>query len=637
MKCWIASLFFIVIALEVSGQQLYADSLLSQKIDSAFFSGSKYYWIQIHPNDQIDYLEFPGWSYIRAYSSEGTQETGTLLPIRQKSYPSYKNIIEANGDTLLLKLQGAHPLFNISENIINRYSSRDWRLEERQRLVAHGLFFGIVIVMALYNLMIFFAVKDQSYLWYVFSIVGFGLYMAFYYGFTLEYFWPSKPHWNAFFFALIIPLTNVCRILFAQNYLHTTEYVPKWNTFFRILLILYLIPLFMWLVSWLEISNLLIQTNYVIGFLGTTTMSAITLASFIVYLRGYKPALWFLVAFALFNIGGILFIFRELNYLSDNFLTRYVIQIGAVAQVVLFSLGLSNRLNRTRKMLATEKIEREKLAREREIEKKQLIEVQRNQLEQQVKERTQELEETLEQLKASESEMRELNLVKSKLFSIISHELKSPLTTVDSYLNLFINHYNKLSEKELSELSSKTRFSLQNLTLLMDNLLLWSSLQQDSLSFYPVEIDLRKLVDKSIKLFSLLIEQKNIKLKIDNQIDETILYADKDMIGFVVRNLIHNSIKFTPKNGLIHISARGHKRLAEIHIEDTGIGMTAEMIENILKRGVSLTREGTEKEKGSGIGLLMCKDFIEKNGGNLNIKTGRGTNVSFTVPIYTPN
>ena len=630
MKYWLIGTF-LFIGLHANAQRLYQDSLLTLPVDSSQFSSQEWYWTQLIPSSETSFIELPEWGHIVAYSTDNVLKSGTSVKGDEKNYYSYKNILKTSADTILIKLKGDHPLFELSTSGVNEYTESQWRFSERQRLIAHGLFFGIVIVMALYNLMIYFAVKDQSYLWYVLSIVGFGLYMAFYYGFTFEHIWPSSPHWNSYFFALIIPLTNISRILFTQTYLHTDQYVPKWNFFFRGVLILYLIPIALWLISWLEIKNLLVETNYAIGFLGTTTMTAITLVSIIVYLRGYKPALWFLVAFALFNIGGILFIFRELNYLPDNFLTRYIIQIGAVAQVVLFSLGLSDRLNRTRKMLAYEKIEKEKLELEREMEKKRLIEKQRNELEKQVKERTKELEETLDQLKLSESELRELNQVKSKLFSIISHELKAPLTTVDSYLNLFIKHYNKLSKEELSDLSDKTRFSLQNLTLLMDNLLLWSRLQQDSLTFNPTSIDLRKVVDKSVKIFSLLLEQKKIQLSIESEVDETILHADKDMLEFVVRNLIHNAIKFTPKNGHITIAAQNNGELSSISIRDTGIGMTSEMIGQIMLKGESFTRHGTEQEKGSGIGLLMCKDFVEKNGGELIISQERGTIVTFTA------
>lgn len=634
MKYWGIVVLMVLPILTSHAQKLYLDSLLDQTADSSQFSNDTWYWTEIIPDKSTAYIELPGWGKVIAISGDYVLETGTLLSGKEKTFYSYKNILEISSDTLLIKMKGNHPLFELEESDIHAYTANGWRNQERQRLIAHGLFFGIVIVMALYNLMIYFAVKDQSYLWYVLSIVGFGLYMAFYYGFTFEHFWPSKPHWNIYFFALIIPLTNVCRILFAKAYLHTDQFVPRWNTFFRVVLILYLVPLLMWFLSWSEAKNWLIETNYVIGALGAITMSAITITSIVVYLKGYKPALWFLVAFALFNIGGILFIFRELSYLPDNFLTRYVVQIGAVAQVVLFSLGLSDRLNRTRKLLATETIEKEKLEREKEMEKKRLIEKQRNELESQVKERTKELEDTLEQLKLSESELRELNQVKSKLFSIISHELKSPLTTVDSYLNLFINHYSKLSKEELSDLSDKTRSSLQNLTLLMDNLLLWSRLQQDSLNFNPSNVDLRRVVDKAIKLFSLLMEEKCIKLSIEHEVDETILLADKDMLEFVVRNLLHNSIKFTPKNGQIKISARTNHEFSSISIEDTGIGMSNEIIGQIMLHGESITRNGTEQEKGSGIGLLMCKDFVEKNGGELEIDGKKGTKVTFSVPVH---
>ncbi|WP_370088901.1 7TM diverse intracellular signaling domain-containing protein [Ekhidna sp.] len=631
------SLLFIIGVLFLKAQGLYLDSLLQQPADSNAFSNSEWYWTMLVLDEDNQLVEIPGWSHVIVYDEDKIHRTGTMLKGDQKSYFSYKNIIDANADSLLIKLKGDHPLFELANSTISQFTPSTWRFHERQRLIAHGLFFGILIVMALYNLMIYMAVKDQSYLWYVLSIIGFGLYMAFYYGFSFEHFWPDRPHWNAYFFALIIPLTNISRILFTKTYLHTSEYVPRWNTFFTVILILYLTPIIMWLISWLEIKDWLVETNYVIGLLGAITMTAITLTSIIVYKRGYKPALWFLVAFALFNIGGILFIFRELNYLPDNFLTRYIVQIGAVAQVVLFSLGLSDRLNRTRKMLALETIEKEKIAREKEMEKKLLAEKQKDELERQVKERTKELEETLSQLKISESELRELNQVKSKLFSIISHELKSPLTTVDSYLNLFINHYNKLTPEEISELSDKTRFSLQNLILLMDNLLLWSRLQQESLTFNPTKVDLRKAIDKSLKLFTLSLEQKKIRIEIESGVDDAMVHADKDMLEFVVRNLIHNSIKFTPKNGRIKITAENNEGYSRISIIDTGIGMTKDMIRQILDREESFTRVGTEQEKGSGIGLLMCKDFIEKNDGTLEISTDKGTTVTFSLPEHTPH
>ncbi len=624
---------FTLLSISASGQELYVDSLLKVPADSAQLSPKKWYWTSVTINSQTDFLEFAGWGTVIAYSDNSILKTGSLLKAGEKDYYSYLNIIPVKGHSkLLIKLKGEHPTFDKRNLGFNTYSSEKWRLSERKRLLAHGLFFGIVIVMALYNLMIFFAVKDQSYIWYVLSIVGFGLYMAFYYGFTYEYFWPDHPPWNAHFFAFIIPVTNISRILFAKKYLHTSEYVQKWNTLFNVLLGIYIIPLALWLISWLTIKDLLSEANYIIGFIGSITMISITVVSLIVYLKGYKPALWSLVAFGIFNLGGILFIFRELNYIDANFITRYGVQIGTVAQVVLFSFGLSDRLNRTRKKLAQRTIEKEKIEREREKEKKEIAQKRKEQLEVLIKERTGELEKTLAQLKVSEHELRELNDLKTKLFSIISHELKSPLTTVDSYLNLLINHYDKLTPTDFSDLSNKTKFSLQNLTLLLDNLLLWTRLQQNNITYQPVRVDLRRVVDKSVKLFHLLFEQKQIKLVVEPEVDEIIAICDKDMVEFVFRNLLHNALKFTPKKGTITIAATVNERYSRIFIKDTGVGMSPELIRKILEDNVSYTRLGTEEEKGTGIGLLMCKDFIEKNGGHLEMKAENGTVVSFSIP-----
>lgn len=626
-------IFFVSGTGFLKAQGLYIDSLLTIPADSNSISKEQFYWTHISFDDHASFLELSGWGTVICYYEDGEKSTtGLNAKLSEKSYASYRNIIEIKGNQALFKLKADYPLFQLDNTSISSYSRKAWHNSEYSRLLFHGLFFGIIIVMALYNLMIFLAVKDQSYIWYVLSIIGFGFYMAYYYGFTAQFIWPEWPKWNAYFNALIIPLTNISRILFTKTYLHTREYTPVWHKGFNLISILYVLPILGWVLSSSTTLHLLPTTNFLIGISGTITMTSITLVSVVIYSKGYKPALWFLIAFVLFNIGGILFIFQELNYLNHSFITQYVVQIGAVAQVILFSLGLSSRLNLTQKMLNQQTLEKEKLAKQQEAEKKRFLEKQRNRLEDKVKQRTKELETTLKQLKASESDLRELNMVKTRLFSIISHELKSPLTTVDSFLNLLINHYKKLTPEELSELSNQTQFALQNLTLLLDNLLLWSRLQQDKVRFEPQQLELYRLIDRAIKLFAMLIKQKNINIKVDSNVDDVVLFGDKDMLEFITRNLLHNAIKFTPKNGNIDISASTDDSVVTISISDSGVGMSKDMIHQILNKGQGFTREGTEQEKGSGIGLIICKDFVEKNGGTLNIKSEKGTSVIFSLP-----
>jgi len=563
--------------------------------------------------------------------------TGEMVPVSQKVFNSHRNLLplEYVGNYTLI-VHANHPLQRFSFKDIAYIGLSELQSQQYQRLLLQGFFFGLIIVMCLYNLMIYFSVRDISYLYYVFSILGLGLYLFFFYGFAEELFWPENPKWDLHFFALVIPLTNIARLLFTKSYLHTYDLVPKWDRFLKILIVSYSVPLILWALSAFHNTYLLPITNNIIGTQGILVMSTITLVSVIVLRKGYKPARWFLLAFLLFNVGGILFIFRELGYLPDNFMTRYLLQFGAAAQVILFSLGLADRLNRMRSELASEKLLKEKIAKDQEVEKSKIIQQQKEILEVKINERTKELEESILKLKNSEHELTELNQVKDRLFSIISHDIKNPLTTLDSFLNLLMNHHDKLTKEEFSELSSKTKFALQNLRLLLENLLQWSRLQQNHLPFNPDVVSISKSINKTLKLFSLLIAQKKIRVETKMTTEEVEVWADKDMLEFIFRNLINNALKFTPKGGSVLISILKREGIVLVTVEDTGKGMTKKEIDRILIAGDGFTKSGTENERGNGIGLIMCKDFVERNGGELQISNSSngGTKVTFEVPYY---
>lgn len=626
----------------------FSDSLGSMPVSPPFAKNSTY-WLKLAMPDDYQQasnlcIEVGSWGKAVLYSVNEDNtlteiaRTGSLMGMAERSYFSHRNILPVNGKSganLLLLVQSHQPLFDGNGQRLIVYSEAELQREELIRIMSQSFFFGIIIVMALYNLMIFFSVKDESYIYYVLSILSFGLYFSFYYGFSIEYLWPSAPKWNAHSFALIVPLTNIARVFFTKTYLHTTEYVPTWDRFFNISLAALLVPILLGLGSyWWQWDILPLVVN-IIGVLGIVVMMAMMVVSVVVYRQGYRPALWFFVAFVLFNIGGILFNIREMGYLEDNLFTRYAVQIGAIAQVVLFSLGLSSRLNLTRSMLAQEKLENEILKRKQETERKNLIETQRNQLEQKVKERTHELEEALQKVTISEAKLRELNTVKDKLFSIISHDLKTPLTTVASFLDLMMNHLDKLSPEELSTLSSKTKYALQNLTLLLDNLLYWSRMQLDFIAFNPEPVPLNVTIDRTLKLFSLLIEDKSLTITSKIPKSENVAWGDKEMIAFVVRNLLHNALKFTPRSGKISLSTSVHDGMIMLSVQDTGMGMSADRIDHLLSEGGNNSMPGTENEAGTGIGLIMCKEFVERNGGELTIASSpSGTRVSFTVPMY---
>jgi signal transduction histidine kinase len=618
----------------------YSDSMATTVISEPLRSQDHVWLIAdiiIDSSDYPHFIEVGTWNEVSVYHQNKLMgRTGKMVPLIDKIYPSHRNLLPINhSGRYLIKINPTQIVetgSNSQDIILLSYQT--FSISQRNRLIGQSIFFGLILIMSLYNLMIYFSVKDRSYLYYVLSIAGIGLYLFSFYGFSIEFFWPASTNWDAHFFALIIPLTNITRILFTKSYLDTKSYLPRWHGFLNFLTLVYLIPLLLWSLSYFGAYHTLDHANSIIGLLGTTVMTSITIVSILVYRQGYRPALWFLMAYILFNIGGVLFIFRELGYISDNFFTRYLIQYGVGAQVILFSLGLASRLNEVRNRLTEEIIQKEKLKSNQEKEKQKIIERQKIELEKKVKERTKELEHLIVKISQSESELKELNHLKDKLFAIISHDLKSPLTTVDSFLNLMINHHDKLSQEELTQLSNKTKFALQNLTLLLDNLLQWSRVQQDYVSFNPTTVDLSDLYDKNRKLFRFLLEDKDIHMTFESSGRASQVWADKDMLDFILRNLIHNAIKFSVRSSSIAIKVFKKADHACIEIQDQGRGMSDKEIRQIMIHGERFTTIGTEKEKGTGIGLLMCKDFVERLGGNFEIRNGnQGLCVSFSCPL----
>jgi two-component system, sensor histidine kinase LadS len=306
-----------------------------------------------------------------------------------------------------------------------------------------------------------------------------------------------------------------------------------------------------------------------------------------------------------------LFIIRELNWISDNYLTRYAVQYGVIAQVVLFSLGLSSRLNQAQVKVTQMELDKER-------ERKQLLEEQSQLLQQKVAEQT--------------ADLRALNHLKDKLLSIISHDLRNPLVSLDSFLNLLINHHDRLTEQERMTLTQKARQSLSNLNQLLSNLLLWSRSQINQVVFNPQLIDIKSIIESAIELHSLDIELKNIKIEtsIDKLKD---IVVDAEMVDFIVRNLLGNAIKFSFKNGVIKIQVNQKDKGFVLSVIDEGVGMTEEQIQKIATQKIIPSTRGTAKEKGSGLGLVLCREFVEMHGGSMEITSDKLTVVSCYLRI----
>lgn len=227
-------------------------------------------------------------------------------------------------------------------------------------------------------------------------------------------------------------------------------------------------------------------------------------------------------------------------------------------------------------------------------------------------------------------QLTELNSLKNKLFSVISHDLKTPMYALR---NLFSNvQQYDLPAEEVKSLIPDVVNDLNYTTGLMENLLQWAKNQMQSNTIHPQDIDMAELIHDVCGVLRLQAESK--KIHVTTTLDEDLLvYADRDMVHLVLRNLLSNAIKFTPEHGNIAISASANGTQGIISIKDSGVGMSEETLQRLFKE--YYTSRGTANENGTGLGLMLCKEFLAKNSGQLQIASeeGKGSTFTFTLPL----
>ena len=234
-------------------------------------------------------------------------------------------------------------------------------------------------------------------------------------------------------------------------------------------------------------------------------------------------------------------------------------------------------------------------------------------------------------LQKQTGELKELNGVKDKLFSIISHDLRTPIY---SLRNLFINMEKyDLPGQEIKLLLPEIVTDLTYTTNLMENLLQWARSQMSGSQVNMQLIEVAELIDEVKKLLRLQAQAKNVYL--NTKIEETVyIFADKDMMNLVLRNLVSNAIKFTPEEGEICIGASQTAEGIELFVQDTGTGITEDSLARLFGDDFYTTK-GTSNESGTGLGLILCKEFLRKNGGDISVQSqlGKGSRFTCSLPI----
>lgn len=468
----------------------------------------------------------------------------------------------------------------------------------------NGIFYGMMLIMIFYNLFLYFSIRDKTTLYYVFALASGTNVIAFFQGYGFFYIYGNHIEAELLFTVFSGPLFIVCSAILTRSFLNLKSFSNTLDTILRANIIVTIGAVIIILLYPISFKAL-----HVLTFLNCLLI--LICASYCFY-KNYRPARYFLLAWVALLLAAALFSLRNLGFIPANWLTDMALYIGGILQTLFISFALGDRIN----LLVKENQE----AKEKEL---QLEHMAKGKLEQEVKDRTEEIQKKNEQLE-------ELNEVKDKLFSVVAHDLKGPLNSLKGTLSIL--RMGVLSKEEFNDLAKSLDTQLNQTTYFLENLLQWGRTQIQGELYTPQIIHVDELAKNTIDLLQGEIEQKNIQISLEAD-ENTVAFGDKNMILTVIRNLLSNAIKFTNTGGSVKCIIQPSDKFLIVSVVDSGTGIPPKYLENIFSlKGISTL--GTREEKGTGIGLVLCKEFVEQNGGKIWCEStlGKGTTFSFSLP-----
>lgn len=557
------------------------------------------------PLDQVDfYLEpDPGavWTH---------KVNGDIFPFSERDLPHRHVIfnfsIEPNQTkTVYLKIT---TISSVQVPVIF-WSIESFQVASYKTQLINGLFYGAMFIMAMYQLFLFISIRDKSTAYYVLTLVAMANVIAFFQGYTFMFLYPYQPSLNDDWAALTGPFFVFSSALLTRAFLNVRH-------FSKALDYVLIINTAITVITGLLMVFFLRQISYKYLHILTLIHCVIVLIAAAYCLsKKYKPALYYLLAWATLLLAAVVFTMGNLGLAPGYLGTNYQgLMIGCVLQVLFISLALGERWNVLVK-------ENEK-AKELELKRGQ---EENERLEREVRQRTLEIQKQKEKLE-------ELNRVKDKLFSVVSHDIKGPLSSLK--LSLALTKIDKLSSDEFKTISVEIEDNLDKTTNFIENLLHWAKLQLKAETIKPVQLDLPAMIDETLALLDAEIKQKVISVNKNVQ-PHFFAFADQMMIQSVLRNLINNAVKFTPVGGSITITGKADNNHVTISIGDSGAGIPQAHRDRIFTLE-SVTTPGTKAEAGTGLGLFLCKEFVERNKGRIWYESveGKGTTFYFSLPEF---
>ncbi|ACU03925.1 sensor histidine kinase [Pedobacter heparinus] len=475
-----------------------------------------------------------------------------------------------------------------------------------------AMYIGALIILFFFNLFLYLSFKDHIYFIYSIYVGSLFIYLIFYirgygyvFGTNFRAFINLYPH-------IFLSVSCLASALFSINYLELKKRIPGVIRIYNVLIFCWLVILV------LSILGYKSAISGIVNYLLMLSSVFLWINGFLSYRTGHKAALYYILAWAFVCIP-ILFVTLTLSgVFAYHDYTFYIVPAGTTIELLLLSFALGDRFNTIRKqnirLITTQKERLEKLVQGRTLKLNESVKM--------LKERTLKLNETIETLE-------ETNAVKNKLFSIIAHDLRSPFNSLLSIFSL--KDMNLLTFEDLKMLLNESRKSIDTIHNTLNNLLYWAKSQMEGVTAFPSNLDLKEMISNLLLVYQPLITRKSIGIAFlaDQHIE---VYADENQIQLVMRNLIDNAIKFTPFQQNITISLKKDATHAHIIVTNPVSGAVAINQDTFSSGKIHNPAYGTANEKGVGLGLHLCREYIQQNGGELIVEL-RSDQVSFSFSL----
>lgn len=496
------------------------------------------------------------------------------------------------------------------------YTEASFNRMVQAELLVFGLYYGCALSLIAYNLFLLFAVSDRNYLYYVLYVLSFALYQASAHGLSFFLLWGDAT-WFASRAPQLFGLSTLFMFaVFTRTFLHAEEYAPR---------MCHLLKVFQWLAlpvaalvmfAW---SNAVIRLTTLVLILGALSLIATGVRT---WWRGYKPARLFVAAWSFFLWGVVLAGLKQFGVLPVTVVTEYGMQIGSVMELLLLSLALADRIN----LLKAERAEaqREALALQRQATAT---------LQTAVESQTLELRRQKEDLEAANRKLAQLDLVKTRFFQNISHDLRTPLQMIIGPVKDAIDgEMGRLSWRVETELRTVLRHA-NHLLRLVSQLLDLSRLDAARMRLRVRHGDLSRFVREISGVFGSWAERKRVLLQVSVEPDRLPAYFDPEVLEKVLNNLLSNAIKWTEAGGKVGVSLCADDELAELRVWDTGCGIEEADLPRVFSRFWSRNPDRGDGSNSTGIGLSLVKELVELHCGEIAVESRMGMGSQFAVRV----